>query len=182
MVSKDLIFVGASIRIWFWVTNNHIYVRVYPLHRHTTLASYMFKVVHIDLHKDNFRELYGIICDYWWNEEMDIPEFHNAKLSILFKKGDTKEINNHWGICLLNVCSKIISALIGSRLQETPRKHGCDEQNGFLNKKGCIDGSFCLRNCLHARKSIGHETWVLFIALVIAFDTVNRKLLFQIQK
>ena len=62
-------------------------------------------------------------------------------------------------LCTECVCEFTgISALIGNRSQETLRKHGCDEQNGFLNKKGCIDGSFCLRNSLHARKSFGHET------------------------
>jgi hypothetical protein len=54
---------------------------------------------------------------------MDVPKFHYAKLCILFQKGVTKEINNYRGIYMLigcsYVCSKIISALIGNRLQET---------------------------------------------------------------
>ena len=82
----------------------------------------------------------------------------------------------------MDILSKNISALIGNRLQETLRKHGCDEQNGFLNKKGCIDGSFCLNYSLHTRKSFGYGTWVLFIDLVKAFETVNRNLLLQILK
>ena len=52
---------------------------------------------------------------------MDVAEFHYAKLCILFQKGVTKEINNYRGMYMLIgcVCSKIISALIGNRLQET---------------------------------------------------------------
>ena len=50
--------------------------------------------------KDNFEELDRIICDFWLNEEMDIPvpEFNNTKLSILFKKLDANDIKTYRGI------------------------------------------------------------------------------------
>ena len=66
---------------------------------------------------------------------VDIPEFHNAKLSIFFKNCDTKEINNYRGIYLLDICSKIISALIGNRLQETLRKHVVTNKMVSLTRK-----------------------------------------------
>ena len=58
--------------------------------------------------------------------------------------------------------------------------HGLDEQNGFLNKKGCTDATFALKLALQSRKEFNLDTWVVFVDLVKAFDTVNREMLMKI--
>ena len=132
--------------------------------------------------EDRFDIPYEIIVRYWNDPDFHIEEFQHAKLCIILKKGDKRDINNYRGICLLDTCSKIISALIGSRLQTILKQHGMDEQNGFLNHKGCTDGTFSLKQALHTRSSFGLDSWILYIDLIKAFDTVNRKLLFNILK
>jgi hypothetical protein len=36
-----------------------------------------------------------------------------------------------------------------------------EEQNGFTGRRGCSDGSFCVRQALKKRREHGLESWVL---------------------
>ena len=128
---------------------------------------------------DNFDYFYGIIIDFWLLTN-DPEDFHTAKLCILPKKGDLKLPKNYRGICLLDVASKVISVIIADRCQSVLKQYGMDEQNGFLHKKGCLDASFSLKLALQTRKEFGHDSWVVFVDLVKAFDTVNRDMLMKI--
>jgi len=57
---------------------------------------------------------------------------------------------------------------------------GIEEQNGFSGGRGCADGSFCIRQALKKRREHGLESWVLFVDLVKAFDSVPRGILFDV--
>ena len=127
----------------------------------------------------NFDHFYGIIIDFWTHTN-DPEEFHTAKLCILPKKGDLKLPKNYRGICLLDVASKVVSLIIAERCQSVLKLYGMDEQNGFLHKKGCLDASFSLKLALQTRKEFGLDSWVVFVDLVKAFDTVNRDMLMTI--
>ena len=128
---------------------------------------------------DNFDSFYSIIVDFW-NDTHNPDEFHVAKLCILPKKGNLRLTKNYRGICLLDVASKVISVVIADRCQSVLKQHGIDEQNGFLKKKGCLDASFALKLALQTRKEFNLNTWVVFVDLVKAFDTVNRDMLMKI--
>ena len=96
------------------------------------------------------------------------------------KKGELKLPKNYRGICLLDVASKVVSLIIAERCQSVLKLHGIDEQNGFLHKKGCLDASFSLKLALQTRKEFGLDSWVVFVNLVKAFDTINRDMLMTI--
>jgi hypothetical protein len=102
------------------------------------------------------------------------------RLKILPKKGDLRDLNNWRGIMLLDAASKIISMVINSRLQKLLKEEGMEEQNGFSGGRGCSDGSFCIRQALKKRREHGQESWVLFVDLVKAFDSVPRDVLFSV--
>ena len=87
---------------------------------------------------------------YHFGEDPD--DFHKAKLCILYKKGDRLNANNYRPICLLDVASKVISLIIANRCQSVLQTHGIDEQNGFLNKKGCTNATFALKMALQTWK------------------------------
>ncbi len=55
---------------------------------------------------------------------------------------------------------------------------GHEDQNGFRPERGTRDGIFSLKMALQKRKVYGLSTWVVFIDLVTAFDTVPREALF----
>jgi hypothetical protein len=55
-----------------------------------------------------------------------------------------------------------------------------DEQSGFRAKRGTIDSRFKTSISLQKRKEHNLETWILFVNLVKAFDTVTRDALFEV--
>jgi hypothetical protein len=56
---------------------------------------------------------------------------------------------------------------------------GIEEQAGSTPDKGCADATFTLKT---AQQTFEHdqESWVLFVDLVKAYDTVNREMLWKI--
>jgi exonuclease III len=108
------------------------------------------------------------------------PEWEVARLNLLPKKGDLSLCKNWRGICLLDIASKILSSIMVGRMQLVQKEFGLEMQNGFKNGCGTIDGLFNTSIGLQKRKEHGLDTWVLFIDLMKAFDTVPRELLFQI--
>jgi hypothetical protein len=108
------------------------------------------------------------------------PEWEVARLNLLPKKGDLSLCKNWRGICLLDIASKILSSIMVGRMQLVQKEFGLEMQNGFKNGCGTVDGLFNTSIGLQKRKEHGLDTWVLFIDLMKAFDTVPRELLFQI--
>jgi exonuclease III len=109
-----------------------------------------------------------------------LEEFARMRLKMLPKKGDLRDLNNWRGIMLLDAASKVISMVVNSRLQRLLKEVGIEEQNGFMGGRGCADGSFCIRQALKKRREHGLESWVLFVDLVKAFDSVPRDVLFTV--
>lgn len=101
-----------------------------------------------------------------------------ALLRLLPKKGDLSLPKNWRGICLLDVASKILSSVIVARLSRLFEEVGPQEQNGFRHHRGTIDGLFEVLMALNKRQEHNQQSWVLFIDLVKAFDTVNHEALF----
>lgn len=60
------------------------------------------------------------------------------------------------------------------------KKEGLEAQNGFTGGRGCSDGSFRLRQALKWRREHGLESWVLFVDLAKAFDSVPRDVLWAV--
>jgi hypothetical protein len=46
--------------------------------------------------------------------------------------------------------------------------------------KGCADATFTLKTALQTLREHDQESWVLFVDLVKAYDTVNREMLWKI--
>ena len=90
------------------------------------------------------------------------------------KKSNLHLTKNYQGICLLNVASNVISVVIVDWCQSVLMQHGIDEQNGFLKIKRCLDATFLLKVALQTRMEFNLNTWVVFVDLVKAFDTVNQ--------
>ena len=105
-------------------------------------------------------------CGIWTGND-DPPEFHEAKLCIIEKKGDLRLPKNYRPICLLDVASKVISVIIADRCQSVLKMHGLDKQNGSL------------KLALHSRKEFGLDKWAVFVDLVKALETVNQDILMK---
>lgn len=81
---------------------------------------------------------------------------------------------------LLDISGKIVASILSERLQGLLMRHGIECQNGFSRLRGCPDALFSLKMALQKRREHKRDTWVLFVDLIKAFDTVNRGALVQI--
>ena len=70
--------------------------------------------------------------------------------------------------------------MIVARLSQLFEEVGPQEQNGFRHHRGTIDGLFEVIMALNKRQEHNEPSYVLFIDLVKAFDTVNHEALFTI--
>ena len=85
---------------------------------------------------------------------------------------------NH--LSLLSVASKLVSSVIATRLGNHFIDVGLDEQCGGVFGKGCIDGTYNVKQALHTLSQHGADSYVIFADLVKAYDTVDRELLWKI--
>lgn len=104
------------------------------------------------------------------------------RLKLLPKKGDLTACKNWRGICLLDLASKIVSSIMSNRMVEVMEVEGLEAQAGFRRLYGTIDGSFSTTLGLqkHQEHAYGLDTWVVFIDLIKAFDTVIREATFDV--
>ena len=67
---------------------------------------------------DNLREVLKILNEWWRNEE--VPESQlQARIVLIFKKGDSSDLDNFRPISLLNSLYKIFAAIIPKWLSQT---------------------------------------------------------------
>ena len=94
-------------------------------------------------------------------------------MTVLPKKGDLSDPNKWRGISLLSVASKLVSSIVATRLGKHFLDVGLDEQCGGVFGKGCIDGTYNVKQALHTLSQHGADSYVIFADLVKAYDTVD---------
>jgi hypothetical protein len=86
------------------------------------------------------------------------------------KKGKQDDLNNYRRICLQGKIRLLIML----------KEHIIEEQLGCQPLRGCRDALFIVRSALQIRHKHMQATWLLFVILVKAFDTIDQELLFEI--
>jgi hypothetical protein len=123
--------------------------------------------------------IHAEMLNFWHSTECP-EEWMAGRLRMLPKKGDLANPSNWRPITLLEVIVKLAGALVADRLMVILDKRGLEEQCGFMRSRGTSDGSFSLKVALQKRREHGLDTWVLFVDLVKAFDSIDRQLLYDI--
>ena len=118
--------------------------------------------------------------DYEDEDGMVVDEWLIARCKLLPKKGDLGLCKNWRGICLLDIASKILDSVMVRRLQEVMEKEGMESQTGFRYFRGTIDGAFTVINALRKRQEHNLQSFVAFIDLIKAFDSVPRAALWKV--
>jgi Reverse transcriptase (RNA-dependent DNA polymerase)/Endonuclease-reverse transcriptase len=121
-----------------------------------------------------------IIQNYWNDENMEIKEWQELGFSIIPKSGDLSNPNKWRGIALGDIAAKCVSSIIATRLTEHLVSFGIDEQCGSIFNKGCADATFSLKMALQTLHEHNKESFILFVDLVKAYDSVNRELLWKV--
>ena len=73
------------------------------------------------------------IINEWWEQEQTPDEAMNARVVLIYKKGDTSLCENYRPISLLNTCYKFIAAALQRRI-ETGIDHLLQEHSMDLEK------------------------------------------------
>jgi hypothetical protein len=119
-----------------------------------------------------------LIQQYWTEPNCDFDTWHTNILSLIYEgKGNTKDPKNWHPVCLKETTAEIVSAIVAGRLLKHIEKFGTPNKFGHI---GCQEALHTIRNILITRRLHGKETYVLFVDLVKAFDTVIHEALFTI--
>ncbi|MGH3055908.1 MAG: RNA-directed DNA polymerase, partial [Gaiellaceae bacterium] len=122
-----------------------------------------------------------LMLDIWTEKRENPAEWHEIALKLIPKKGNLQLPQNWRPICLIDVLLKVQNAIIAHRLDmHLASGIGIAEQNGFTTGRGCTDGTAALKMALQNLKDVGQDSYVVFIDLVKAFDSVNREMLWKL--
>ena len=123
-------------------------------------------------------ELTTLLQCIWETEKIPLDWCKSVVVPI-FKKGDRNSCENHRGISLVSVASKLLTGLLLRRLTGTREKQVRENQAGFRPGRGCIDHIFTIRQLLEVRHTYRRSTITVFLDLRAAFDSVDRDVLFH---
>ena len=103
-----------------------------------------------------------------------IPDsWHEAKIVILFKKGDPKDIKNYRPISLLSHSYKIFTRLLQTRIERTLDENQPREQAGFRKGYSTTDHLQALYQIIEKSNEYNLPLCIGFIDYEKAFDTVE---------
>ena len=86
-----------------------------------------------------FIEMDVELINDWWHKETIPTEVLQARVVLIFKKGDKADLANYRPISLLNSIYKLYTALIQKRLADKLDQHLQITQFGFRKKRGTAD-------------------------------------------
>ena len=114
-------------------------------------------------------------------ESRNFPEIWAEGLrSAIFKAGKKNMVNNYRGITVLSIFAKIFEILVHNRLVFLNEAFGkIDEFNGgFLKGSRTADNVFILNGLIQKQMAMRKPLYVCFVDFSMAFDLVNRHILF----
>ena len=120
------------------------------------------------------------LCVSIWSEEKVPKNWGESTIIPIFKKGSREECGNHRGISLTPVVTRLLASIILHRLLEVRESSTREQQAGFRPGRGCIDHIFTLRQVLEQRHMYKQPTISIFLDFKGAFDSVDRKVLFNV--
>ena len=130
------------------------------------------------------RQLTSLYQSMWIKEQLP-QEFRDATIVHIYKrKGDRQSCDNHRGISLLSIASKILARIILNRLLDhLENSHLLPEsQSGFRAGRGTIDMVFAARQLQEKCIEQHCDLYTTFVDLTKAFDTVSRDGLWRIME
>ena len=107
-----------------------------------------------------------------WNSDSVPPDFKNANIITIFKKGDRMFCCNYRGISLLCIAGKIFARILLDRLLQLAEEILPESQCGFRPSRGTIDMIFCARKLQEKSREQQQPLMQIFWDLRKAFDQV----------
>ncbi len=96
------------------------------------------------------------------------------------KSKDPRVPLNYRGINLLSNIYKVYNSVINKRIISYLEKNNLldDSQNGFREKRSCLEHIYLLYSIIQNRKNMSKDTFVAYIDFMKCFDLIDRNLLF----
>ena len=115
----------------------------------------------------------------WWSEE-DVPEETlQARVVLIFKKGDTGNLANYRPISLTNSIYKILASIIQRRVAEKLDENLQKTQYGFRKNKSTSQAIHIIRRVIEAGERHSQQLHVILLDWEKAFDKVKQDQLFE---
>ena len=131
-----------------------------------------------EMDDENLEHLLEMINE-WWEKE-DIPEeILQARIVMIFKKGDTSNLNNYRPIALLNSIYKIIASIIQRRIAEKLDEKLQKTQYGFRKNRSTAQAIHIIRRIIDIGERSDKEMHLILIDWEKAFDKVSQKGMFS---
>ena len=114
-------------------------------------------------------------------ESRDFPDIWAEGLrSVIFKAGQRNLVKNYRGITVLSIFAKLFEILVHSRMTFVNEAFcKIDEFNGgFLRGCRTTDNMFVLNGLVQRQIAIGKPLYICYVDFSMAFDLVNRHILF----
>ena len=96
------------------------------------------------------------------------------------KKGDLADMNNYRGISLMATVLKVVCVLLTMRVNEEAEARNLFSraQAGFRKREECVTQVACVMEIIQRRRLVEQPTYVVFVDLKKAYDTVPHEALF----
>jgi hypothetical protein len=114
-----------------------------------------------------------------WKEEKVPKDWESGIVIPLYKKGDQMNLDNYRGITLMDVIGKVFSGILRHRLEKCYMGKIVEEQAGFRRGRGCVDQGYTLAQIILKRLEMQKVTYLCFVDLKKAYDSVWREGLFK---
>ena len=109
-----------------------------------------------------------------WNSDSVPPNFKNANIITIFKKGERMSCGNYREILFLCIAGKIFARILLDRLLQLVEEILPESQYGFRPSRGTIDMIFCARQLQEKSREQQQPLMQIFLDLRKAFDKVPR--------
>ena len=129
-----------------------------------------------NLPPEAFTFLTKIIQQYWRNTMQFRTMAHSPLVNNLQRRRRYKRPKNWRPVCLKETPAKVFGSIVSKRLLKQIKTKGAPTQFGHV---GCQEALHTVRNILTTRRHHGKETYVLFVDLVKAIDTVMMRSSFK---
>ncbi|CAN0507827.1 unnamed protein product, partial [Ectocarpus sp. 12 AP-2014] len=114
-----------------------------------------------------------------WEHQIIPEEWQDSTVVSIPKKGDVTDMNNHRGISLMSTVLKVLVMIVSARLNagfEENHLFSC-AQAGFRRREECVTQAACLLEIAQRRKFKRKPTYLMFVDLKKAYDTVPQEAL-----
>jgi len=126
---------------------------------------------------DNIREVLFMMLRCILSGNGRVPEgLKRSLITLIWKrKGDKRRFDSHRGVAVSSVLYKLLATIMTTRLQEYLELLGLlhDHQNLFRRGRSCQQLIFSMLEIISLRWQGGQATYVAFVDLVKAYDSVE---------